>query len=130
MGKNSRTKKTTRRKRAWVRVTFEELDAWRERRKIPKNRMAEKLGVTNSTYHNWARGIAVATPNTQERIRGIIDGVSGAPGSAASGGWVQSPEALATTGKIVRSYLETRPAGMNQEKLKKLIRDVRSALTG
>ena len=44
MAKIKRAKKKKRRKRAWIRVTFEELDSWRERRKIPKKRMAEILG--------------------------------------------------------------------------------------
>lgn len=123
-------KKGTRRRRTreWSRVTFEALDGWRAARNIPKKKMAEMLGVTNSTYHNWARGVAVATPNTQDRILKVIGGNgSDASGTAKSSA---NPEVMAATGQIVKSYLETRPNGITVDKLVKLVRDVRAALTG
>ena len=126
--KKKATKVGGRKKRAWSVVTFDELEAWRAVRNIPKKKMAEMLEVTNSTYHNWARGIAVATPNTQERIRRMIesDGVPVSPGTPAKSS--SSVGVMETTGKIVASYLETKPSGMTAEKLVKLVRDVKHAL--
>jgi transcriptional regulator with XRE-family HTH domain len=131
--KSSTRKKATRKKagkkrtREWTKVTFEQLDAWREERKIPKKKMAEMLGVTNSTYHNWARGIAVATPNTQERILGVLNETH--QGNGASSGGAISPDVMTATGQIVGAYLQSSPSGMTSEALVKLVRDVRRALT-
>ena len=128
---------TKKRHRSWTTVTFDELDARRSERNIPKKKMADMLGVTNSTYHNWARGIAVATPNTQERIRRWIDS-NGASGGTPIGSSGQPrpttppashSEIMETTGRVVESYLQTKPSGMSVERLVKLVRDVRQALT-
>ncbi len=127
--KTTKRKPTRRRKREWKDVTFEILDAWREARRIPKKKMAEMLGVTNSTYHNWARGVAVATPNTQSRILSVI-GSASAPTKALNGhsNAGSQPEVMNVTGEIVRSYLETRPPDLTAESLVKLVREVRQAL--
>ncbi|RMG09753.1 MAG: XRE family transcriptional regulator [Planctomycetota bacterium] len=125
-----RKKTSSKRKRTWTKVTFEELDSWRAARGIPKKRMAEMLGVTNSTYHNWARGIAVATPNTQERIRRVLAGEEATAATPGQGPPARcSAEVMSATGQIVNSYLQTRPSGMTPEKLVELVRQVRSALT-
>ncbi len=118
------TKKSSkkRRPRAWNLVTFEEIEAWRSQRGIPKKRMAELLGVTNSTYHNWARGIAVATPNTQERIRGVLAGdkeTTEPEGKA---------EVIRATGQIVSSYLRSQEQGLSVDGLTSIVREVRRAL--
>jgi DNA-binding transcriptional regulator YiaG len=128
MAKKRKSLKKT--KRRWKDVTFERFDAWRDSRKIPKNKMAEMLGVTNSTYHNWARGIAVATPNTQQRILRVItapdpNGLSTAPLNGAD----LRPDVMAATGEIVRGYLESKPSGMTVDKLVKLVGEVRKALS-
>ncbi len=129
MAKKKRKKAAKKRRtREWIKVTFETLDGWRAARNIPKKKMAEMLGVTNSTYHNWARGVAVATPNTQDRILRVIGG-SGHASHADTGDPNAGPEVMAATGQIVKSYLDTRPTGMTVDKLVKLVRDVRTALT-
>jgi len=94
--KKSGKKKRT---REWTKVTFDTLDSWRAARNIPKKKMAEMLGVTNSTYHNWARGVAVATPNTQERILRVIGGESSSAANSGNGG--HNAEVMAATGQIV-----------------------------
>ena len=129
--KKSKSSGAGRKKRSWTVVTFDDLESWRAARNIPKKKMAEMLEVTNSTYHNWARGIAVATPNTQERIRRLIEneGAPLLPGAVAvANGGTSSSGVMETTGKIVASYLETKPSGMTPEKLVKLVRDVKQAL--
>lgn len=115
--------KKRRRPREWTLVTFEEIESWRSQRGIPKKRMAEMLGVTNSTYHNWARGIAVATPNTQERIRGVLSG--GADTSSEPEG---KAEVIRATGQIVSSFLKNQDPGMTVEGLTSIVREVRRAL--
>jgi len=118
------TKKSSkkRRPRAWTLVTFEEIEAWRSQRGIPKKRMAELLGVTNSTYHNWARGIAVATPNTQERIRGVLAGGNDAAEPEGKA------EVIRATGQIVSSYLRSQESGLSVDGLTSIVREVRRAL--
>lgn len=114
-------------RREWTVTTFEELDAFRAKHAIPKKKMAELLEVTNSTYHNWARGIAVATPKTQQRIRRIID--AGAPLADGVSPEINTrPEVMEATGRIVESYLAAKPSGMTLEKLVELVREVRQAL--
>lgn len=56
------------RPRAWTMLVFDDLEEWRQASGLPKKRAAEALGVTNSTYHNWARGIAIPNINTQVRL--------------------------------------------------------------
>ena len=129
----SRTKKapsSARKGRSWTEASFEELEEYRVEHKISKKRMAELLEVTNSTYHNWARGVAVATPKTQARIRRIIE--SGPPPTNGSNGdsdATASPEVMEATGRIVESYLGSKPQGMTVDKLVALVREVRRALT-
>ena len=99
--RKAKAKTSRRSKREWKDVTFERLDAWRAARKIPKKTMAEMLGVTNSTYHNWARGIAVATPNTQSRILKVMSEADAGPAVATQEGPTGQPEVMAATGEIV-----------------------------
>ena len=127
--KRSAASGSARRRRGdWSTVTYEELDAWRAERGISKKRMAEHLGVTNSTYHNWARGTAVATPHTQARIRRLLDGVGLDGAGAEDGGLTASSIALATA-RVVRGYLQVCPA-LSLEELVALVREVRAALGG
>lgn len=131
-----RTNKTSSRKstatsarkgRAWTEASFEDLERYRTEHKISKKRMAELLEVTNSTYHNWARGVAVATPKTQARIRRIIDG--GPPMDGGTNGeLLTAPEVMEATGRIVESYLASKPGNMTVDKLVSLVREVRKAL--
>lgn len=109
-------------------MTYAELDAWRAERNIPKKRMAEMVGVTNSTYHNWARGVAVATPNTQERIRALISGKPDA--SSASAPDPAKSEVVLATGQIVASFLSQREESLSVDGLAELVREVRRALEG
>lgn len=123
--------KARRRKRAWTLVTYAELDAWREKRGIAKKKLAEILGVTNSTYHNWARGVAVATPNTQARIRKLLDEgpddfVKGVPVYHTSR---KNPATVEATGKIVESWLASQGRKkVGADELAKVVRGVKEAL--
>lgn len=126
------------RSRSWTVVTFDELEAWRQRQGLPKKRVADRLGVTNSTYHNWARGIAVATPATQHKIHALINGgevagVSRASLRPSNGGAERvdndGTALLSSTAQIVNAYLQSRPATkLTPEGLCQLIRDVTKAL--
>ena len=114
--------------RSWSLVTFAEMDAWRDDRNIPKKKMADLVGVTNSTYHNWARGSAVATLNTQERIRNLLD--SGGVGAESSGNGAAGgrPEVISATGQIVASFLSNKKREASLEELTRVVREVRRAL--
>ena len=134
------------RKPQWSIVTFEELEKWREGQGIPKKRLAHLLGVTNSTWHNWARGKAVATYSTQRRIRAVIDGQdsellraasgplrrplrhAGGPVVVSGGFGGRPPEALTAAATIVSSYLQASKTAPDQPGLTRLVRDVLTAL--
>jgi transcriptional regulator with XRE-family HTH domain len=124
-----------RRKPTWGIVTYQELEAWRVKQGLPKKRLAEQLGVTNSTYHNWARGIAVATTKAQQRIKelittGKISG-SAAPTAAASSseGGGTPAEAYTATAQIVNAFVQTPGGGkLSPDGLIALVREVRQAL--
>ncbi|HBP19785.1 MAG TPA: hypothetical protein DEA08_18590 [Planctomycetes bacterium] len=117
--------------RTWTLVTFAEMDGWRAERNIPKKKMADLVGVTNSTYHNWARGSAVATLNTQERIRNLLDsGGLAAEVRGASAGGGRAPDVLNATGQIVASYLAHKKREASLEELTRVVREVRRALEG
>ena len=132
--KRAPTRQRSRRKPAWGVVSFDELEAWRQDCGLPKKRLAGLIGVTNSTYHNWARGIAVATPNTQRKIRDMIDG--GAPQETTAavatepGAPVVGSEVLSTTATIVTTYLQTTKSQLTPDILIRLVSDVRRALRG
>src|SRR5687768_13287757 len=118
--------------RAWTVVTFEDLEAWRQRQGLPKKRVADMLGVTNSTYHNWARKIAVATPTTQQRIHALINGgvaTRALGGGAAAHDGADSEAVMQSTAQIVNAYLQSAKARLTPEELCSLIRSVSKALT-
>lgn len=128
------------RSRAWTIVNFDELEAWRQKQSLPKKRVADLLGVTNSTYHNWARGIAVATPSTQQRIQELIrNGAPPLPPARTMGivlpaagpnhnGVGEVEAVLDSTAKIVNAYLVGTQAKLTTEQLCELIREVSRAL--
>lgn len=81
--KKKTVKKVDGRKPAWKLVTPTAIEAARKQFKIGKVHMAQRLGVTNSTYHNWVRGTSVANAATQEKIKAILaEGVGKAPEKA------------------------------------------------
>lgn len=124
--------------RAWTVVTFADLEGWRQRHGLPKKRVADLLGVTNSTYHNWARGMAVATPATQHKIHDLINGGSvptarpaaGLLQGGSGGNGADGQAVLTSTAQIVNAYVQRVGTDrMTPDDLCKLIRDVSRALT-
>jgi len=136
--KTTAAQKKLARRPEWSEVTYEQMEEWRKAQGLPKKRFANVIGVTNSTYHNWARGIAVATYNTQRKIRDIIEGrilpsADGrtAParlGSRANGGG--PTDVIGATADIVNTYQQTHAGKMSRADLLALIRDVRAVLAG
>ena len=122
--------KSGRSRPVWVHCTYAELDEWRIERGLSKIALAKKLGVTNSTIHNWARGVAVPNITTQKKIRKIIDN----SGSTALGDQVsteggQGETVQSLTRDIVKCYLETNQGKkMDIDELGRLIREVRNSL--
>lgn len=76
----------------WGVVNFKQIEARRKELSLPKSTMALNLGITNSTYHNWARGKTVPHESQQEQVKAAMDSMTGAParsdasGSAAGAG--------------------------------------------
>lgn len=70
------------RKRSWSIVTFAELDAWRESVGLSRYGLAQQLGVTNSTWHNWQSGRAVAEARHQRAAKKLMEDTK-APDAAA-----------------------------------------------
>jgi transcriptional regulator with XRE-family HTH domain len=120
-------KKAQKRRRSWSLLTFEDLEKWREREGLPKKRAAEKLGVTNSTYHNWARGIAIPNTNTQKKLRETIDAPPQGPDGLPIG---PSDETMRALAGIVTTYLQSSPSKVSPDDLPRLVRHVRQALGG
>ena len=127
------------RRPSWSIVTYEQIEEWRKKQGLPKKRMASLLGVTNSTYHNWARGIAVATYNTQRKIRDVLDrdavpaGIAG-PGRRKSGPNANPVQAHGgarleeLTVDLVKTYVEANPGKITPDALIELLDRVRAKL--
>ncbi len=118
------------RPRAWTLVTFADLEVWREASGLPKKRAAEHLGVTNSTYHNWARGIAIPNTNTQKKVRETIDKGDPAKVNHNGNGHASNEAGVRATAEIVTAYLGVNGKTVNCEELPRLVRAVRQATGG
>lgn len=97
-------KKTSAKKPSWDVVTFRQIEARRVELNHSKASIAEALGVTNSTFHNWQRGTTVPHVNQQEQIKAALDALTprdkaaAQSGASKSGRKVQaSPKPRATT---------------------------------
>ena len=73
--KKKNGRKTTK-KPKWTVVSYKKIEAKRAEFGFSKSAMAEILGVTNSTYHNWRRGTTVPHPNQQDAIKVALDNLS------------------------------------------------------
>ena len=60
-------------KPSWGVVSFKKIEEWRTKLGLSKSGMAEALGVTNSTFHNWRRGTTVPHSNQQDDIALRLD---------------------------------------------------------
>jgi DNA-binding XRE family transcriptional regulator len=67
----------------WGVVNFKQIEARRKELSLPKSTMALNLGITNSTYHNWARGATVPHESQQEQIKSALESMTGAPVDAS-----------------------------------------------
>lgn len=126
--------------RGWAITTFSALETWRERQRLSKRRVADLLGVTNSTYHNWARGRAVATPAAQQRILDLIRGDAAPQPPARTSGGLRPPvgstddgvgevkAVLDSTAQIMSTFLLETRLTLTPEQLGDLVREVRQAL--
>lgn len=93
MATKTRTRKqsgTSTKKPKWTTVTYKQIEKKRESLGFSKSAMAQILGVTNSTYHNWRRGTTVPHPNQQEQIKSVLSTLtaSSKPKKAAKRGAV------------------------------------------
>lgn len=120
----SRRKKS--RRPRWTVTTFGKIEEVRKSLRWPKLAMADLLGVTNSTYHNWASGKAVPVESRQRQIAKALER---AGQSRASGDSQAIPEAVQATAEVVRAYLATGES-LEPEGLVSLTRGVLAALGG
>lgn len=112
-------------KRKWTVVSFKQIEAWREAGGLTKKGAAELLGVTNSTWHNWAGGIAIPSQTSQRRFKGLITGngnVTRAASNASDAARIQA------TGQIVVAFLDRRGTKVALDKLGEVVRGVKAAL--
>lgn len=131
------------RKPEWSIVTFDELEGWRAKNDVPKKRLAHLIGVTNSTWHNWARGKATATLATQRRIRAILDGkdpevlraarepsrrvgreARAGRGAAYTDGVSSRSESVTAAASIVNTFQQTHAKSLSREQVLEFLRDV------
>ena len=117
----SKSSAGSKRRPSWSLITFAEIEAYRTDRGLPKRRMAELLGVTNSTYHNWARGKAVPTENAQRKLVATLTQPERGGAEAQF-----DREALQATASIVNTYLETHPGKLSPDQMTRLVREVLS----
>ena len=126
----SAKKGSSARRPSWSIVTYDQIEEWRKKQGLPKKRMATLLGVTNSTYHNWARGIAVATYNTQRKIRDVLDrdtvpsGVASAPRRKSG----PNPNPNGTRADLVKTYIAANPGKVSPDEMIELLDRVRAKL--
>lgn len=57
----------------WEVISYKQIEARRVELGYSKSALAEALGVTNSTFHNWRRGTTVPHPTQQEQIKETLD---------------------------------------------------------
>lgn len=62
----------------WGVVNLKQIEARRKELGLSKTAMANNLGITNSTYHNWARGTTIPHPAQQDQIKAALDSMTGA----------------------------------------------------
>jgi DNA-binding transcriptional regulator YiaG len=79
--KTRRKSATSTKKPKWSVITYKQIESRRAELGLSKSAMAEALGVTNSTYHNWRRGTTVPHPTQQEAIKSTMAKLK--PGKAA-----------------------------------------------
>jgi DNA-binding XRE family transcriptional regulator len=83
----------------WTETTFEELENYRRARGLSRLKLASVIGISNSCYHNWQRGLNAPNLNTQHRIRRLLD----EPVFAPVGRFVGYPSGLPPTTADVRA---------------------------
>ncbi|MDC3379492.1 helix-turn-helix domain-containing protein, partial [Planctomycetota bacterium] len=79
-----KSKKRDGRKPVWELLQAADLEAFRTGNGLSKLAFAKKLGVTNSTYHNWVRGTSVPSKPAQQRLVASISDATAVPGPSAS----------------------------------------------
>lgn len=113
-------KKAGRKSGSWDVASYSELEVWRAEKGLPKTAVCKLLGVTCSTYHNWARGTSVATPSAQKRIRSLID--NGVFSLSPAGGNVPAK----AIGVVVSAWVSVNKK-VSPEDLVAAVREVRKA---
>jgi DNA-binding XRE family transcriptional regulator len=148
MAKKTKAAKITKKGRGgrkpgvWTLVTPEQIRVYRKTNGTSRAKLADMLGVSNTTVQNWETGKGAAFPKIQERIKALLDGAPqpapsrrGSRGGAApqpatsngshapTNGYDSTVEA---TGRIVAAFLGG--AKIQRQELGAVIREVRSAL--
>ena len=75
--------KTQAKKPKWSVINFKKIESVRNQLGFSKSAMAEAMGVTNSTYHNWRRGSTIPHLAQQEQIVATIARLQASEGSAS-----------------------------------------------
>lgn len=126
----------SRRQPKWKLTTYAAIERARAELSMPKYRMAEALGVSNGTYHNWARGNAVPSLNTQKSINSTLQALRGraapAPAKRRAATVTQEldPHPAPAAAQIVSAYLTSHPGKVSPDALPILTSQVMDALRG
>ena len=126
--------KSSRRRGTWAYVTLAEIEEFRLKNHLTKKKLADLIGVTNSTIHNWYQDKAIPTPNRQRQMRSMVDGP---PPRSIPTPWSPRPIRTHTTaehtatvhtaGQIVQSYLRISNK-LQPDQVKELVRGVMAGL--
>lgn len=134
-----------RKKLEWVHITPEEIQNFREERKLSRSRLAAELGVSPASVLNWESG-RVASIECQQRLAALIaerpQGVG--RGTEPSDALATKPipsqrhtldaegpkslETITATVSLVSKYVELHGANLAPGEFIDLIRNVRKAL--
>ncbi|MCA8920294.1 MAG: helix-turn-helix transcriptional regulator [Planctomycetes bacterium] len=139
-GQAKASKRAGRRRADWKHTTYAAIETWRKANHMAKYRMAELLGISNGTYHNWASGRAVPSLSTQRKIKAVISApatsaarpasaASASPRAAGSAGAPRASETLRAATELVNTYLQTHPGKLSPDRFTSLVREVLGAVS-
>ena len=114
--KKKATTKGKGKKPTWGVISFKKIEEWRVKLGLTKGAMAEALGVTNSTFHNWRRGTTVPHPAQQDEILQRIQVLEKNAGSAPAKRSVSKPPAKKKTTKKARATKKKRTVSKRKTK--------------
>jgi transcriptional regulator with XRE-family HTH domain len=125
-GSAPRARRGGRRPGEWTHVQPEDLVQFRQEHGVSRARLARALGVSATSVQNWEAG-KVATLQTQERLREILDDPSRLSEGGGDDAETTHDEVVRATGVIVSGFASSHPE-LTADDLIVVIKKVREAL--